>query len=150
MNQDRPIIRLRSHTPKGESQHLMITINDRFILFDNRILTASTGLVHIASFHRAFRFGGKTWHYCKQLLFLTKNQYLSLKEILEKTNPIIGLADDWFKEGWHARFCAISRSDLTDKSWIHTFAAYTLCAYGSGLSRFFPNGKGADWHTTFI
>ena len=96
MAQLETIVNLRIRTPRGETQHLLIGQHDSFIKLDNRILTVSQGLVPHCSQHRAFRFHGKVWHYCRQELMLSKDQYLALVGLLNRTNPMLGLADSWF------------------------------------------------------
>lgn len=90
------IVNLRTKTQRGEAQHLVITRHESFLKLDNRILTVSQGLVAVSSKHRAFRFKGQVWHYCRQELMLSKEQYLALVLLLKRTNPLLGLADSWF------------------------------------------------------
>ena len=92
----KPIIDLRSRTLRGEPQRLVITQHESFIRLENRILTVSIGLVNLSVKHRVFKFHGKEWHYCKQELLLSKEQYMTLANLLNKTNPLLGLADCWF------------------------------------------------------
>lgn len=91
-----PIIDMRTRTLRGEPQRLVITQHDSFIRLDNRILTVSQGLVNLSNKHRVFHFHGQAWHYCRQVLLLSKEQYLALANLLNKTNPLLGLADSWF------------------------------------------------------
>ena len=92
----KPIIDLRTRTQRGEPQRLIITQHESFIRLENRILTVSQVLVNLSIKHRVFKFYGKEWHYCKQVLLLSKEQYMTLVTLLNKTNPLLGLADCWF------------------------------------------------------
>ena len=92
----KPIIDLRTRTQRGEPQRLIITRHESFIRLENRILTVSQGLVNLSIKHRVFKCFGKELHYCKQELLLSKEQYMTLVTLLNRTNPLLGLAECWF------------------------------------------------------